>query len=64
MEENNKTKVKVMIDGVAHVVDIKDCRLITDDEAKQIQLQAASKVDYSDIQQQLKAERDNYGYRL
>ena len=62
--EETKTKVKVMLDGVTHVVDIKDCRLITDDEAKQIQLQAASKVDYSDIQAQLKEERDNYGYRL
>ena len=62
MEE--KSKVKVMLDGVTHVVDITDCRLITDEEAKQIQLQAASKVDYSDIQAQLKEERDNYGYRL
>ena len=64
MEENNKTKVKVILDGVTHVVDIKDCRLITDDEAKEIQLQEATKVDYSDVQKQLKEEHDNYGYRL
>ena len=62
MEE--KTKVKVMLDGVTRVVDIKDCRLITDDEAQEIQLQEATKVDYSDVQKQLKEEHDNYGYRL
>ena len=62
MEE--KTKVKVMLDGVARVVDIKECRLITDEEAAKIQLQEASKVDYSDVQKQLKDERSNYGYRL
>ena len=62
--EKEKTKVKVMVDGVAHVVSIEDVRLITDEEAAQIQLNEATKVDYSDVQAQLKEERDNYGYRL
>ena len=62
--EENKTKVRVMLDGVTHVADIKDMQLITDEEAAKIQLQEASKVDYSDVQAQLKEERSNYGYRL
>ena len=56
MEE--KTKVKVFIDGRFRVVDITQIRLITDEEAKKIQDEDDSRnVDFSDVKRLLKARR-------
>ena len=56
MEE--KTKVKVFIDGRFRVVDITQIQLVTDQEAKKIQDEdEARNVDFSDVKKLIKARR-------
>ena len=56
MEE--KTKVKVFIDGRFRVVDITQIQLVTDAEAKKIQDEEDSRnVDFSDVKRLIKARR-------